>query len=104
MGIFYQMSYFVGIDSDGTVFDSMEVKQKRVFQPMALELWGLQAVENQFREAADFINLYSTHRGTNRFQGLVMVFENLRRNSALARQLPDPSALREFVLSGRSLS
>lgn len=82
----------------------MEIKHKRVFQPVAIDLWELRAVEKEFRETANFINLYSTHRGTNRFQGLIMVFEKLRRNPALARHLPDPSALREFVLSGRSLS
>ena len=104
MGSHSHTSHFIGVDSDGTAFDSMEIKHKRVFQPVALDLWGLAAVENEFRQVSDFINLYSTHRGVNRFQGLVMVFEKLRRNSAFAGHLPDPSALREFVLSGRALS
>jgi phosphoglycolate phosphatase-like HAD superfamily hydrolase len=101
---FSHTAYFIGIDSDGTAFDSMETKHKRVFQPVALDLWGLEAVEEEFREACDFINLYSTHRGVNRFQGLVMVFEKLRQLPSLAPSLPDPSPLREFVLSGRPLS
>jgi phosphoglycolate phosphatase-like HAD superfamily hydrolase len=102
-----QKPYFVGVDSDGTAFDSMEIKHKQVFQPVAIEMWGLQPLEKEFREVADFVNLYSTHRGVNRFQGLVMVFERMRQISGWRDRvpnLPDPSALREFVLSGRPLS
>lgn len=102
-----QKPLLIGIDSDGTVFDTMELKHKRVFQPVAVHLWGLQPIEREFRAAADFINLYSIHRGVNRFQGLVMALERLRKNSlspiGLAA-LPDFSALRDFVLSGRLLS
>ncbi|MEY3481536.1 MAG: hypothetical protein RIQ71_2311 [Verrucomicrobiota bacterium] len=97
----------MGVDSDGTAFDSMEIKHKRVFQRVAIEMWGLQPLEKEFREVADFINLYSTHRGVNRFQGLVMVLERLRKISGWRDRvphLPDPSSLREFVLSGRPLS
>ena len=85
----------------------MEIKHKRVFQPMAIELWGLQPLEREFRELADFVNLYSVHRGANRFLGLVMVFERLRQISGWrdrVSSLPDPSALRDFVLSGCPLS
>jgi hypothetical protein len=40
--------YFVGIDSDGTAFDSMEIKHRKVFQPVALNIWGLQSLEKEF--------------------------------------------------------
>ncbi len=102
-----QKPYFVGVDSDGTAFDSMEIKHKQVFQPIAIELWGLQPLEKEFRDLADFINLYSVHRGANRFQGLVMAFERLRQISGWRDRvpsLPDPAALRDFVLSGCPLS
>jgi phosphoglycolate phosphatase-like HAD superfamily hydrolase len=96
--------YFVGIDSDGTAFDSMEIKHRKVFQPVAVDIWGLQSLEREFCEEAEFINLYSTHRGVNRFQGLAMVFERLRCRPELLSRVPDPSGLRDFVLSGRPLS
>ena len=33
--------FFIGIDSDGCVFDSMEVKQKEFFIPIALKYFDL---------------------------------------------------------------
>jgi len=62
--------YFVGIDSDGCVFDTMEVKQKEFFHPRIIRTWGLEAIERPVREAAEFVNLYSTWRGVNRFPAL----------------------------------
>jgi phosphoglycolate phosphatase-like HAD superfamily hydrolase len=98
-------AYFIGVDSDGTVFDTMEIKHKRVFQPLAVEMWGLQSVESEYNEIAEFINLYSVHRGLNRFQSLIMAFERIAEKSeAAARALDGMAALREFVLSGCPLS
>ena len=99
--------FFIGIDSDGTAFDSMEIKQRSVFLPVAVELWNLHAIRNPFYEIAEFINLYSVHRGVNRFQALAMALERLaRRPEVLAQRvvLPDYAALKSFVLSGRALS
>ena len=36
--------FFVGIDSDGTVFDSMTVKHLEAFIPQMTEIWGLQHI------------------------------------------------------------
>jgi phosphoglycolate phosphatase-like HAD superfamily hydrolase len=100
-----QKPFFIGIDSDGTAFDSMEIKHKRVFQPIAVEIWGLHPWLGDFYEIAELINLYSTHRGVNRFQGLAMAFERLSRKSAEARTaLQGYDALRDFVLAGIPLS
>ena len=43
--------FFVGIDSDGCVFDSMELKHKECFIPNIIKHWGLQAVSKYTREA-----------------------------------------------------
>ncbi len=97
--------YFIGIDSDGTVFDTMEIKHKRVFQPLALEIWGLQSYQTEFYRIAENINLYSVHRGVNRFQGLVMAFERLAEQSESARKaVAGVKELRDFVLSGAPMS
>lgn len=69
--------FFVGIDSDGCAFDTMEIKHKECFIPNIINYWELQAVSSMGREAAEFVNLYSKWRGLNRFPALVKVLELL---------------------------
>jgi len=59
--------FFIGIDSDGCVFDTMEVKQKECFCPCFIKHFGLQAASKYAREVWEFVNLYSKTRGCNRF-------------------------------------
>lgn len=97
---------FVGIDSDGCVFDTMEIKQKDFFHPAIIRQWGLESIEPQVRAAAEFTYLYSTYRGLNRFLGLCKTFELLNdwpeaRDHAA---LPDPTDLRTYCDSGLPLS
>ena len=92
--------FFVGIDSDGCAFDTMEIKHKECFTPNIIKHWGLQAVSKYAREAAEFVNLYSKWRGINRWPALVMVFDLLReREEVQARGVVPPQALRirEFI-------
>jgi phosphoglycolate phosphatase-like HAD superfamily hydrolase len=70
--------FFVGIDSDGCVFDSMEIKHKECFAPMFIKHFQLQAVSKYARECWDFVNLYSKTRGANRFPALVRALNLLR--------------------------
>ena len=65
-----QHEFFVGIDSDGCVFDSMEIKHKECFTPMYIKYFGLQPVSKYAREVWDFVNLYSKTRGINRYPAL----------------------------------
>ncbi len=98
--------YFIGFDSDGCVFDSMELKHKECFIPNIIKYYGLQPVSKYAREAAEFVNLYSHWRGVNRFPGLVKVFELLKeRPEVLARgvRFPDTAALEEFIRTASSL-
>jgi phosphoglycolate phosphatase-like HAD superfamily hydrolase len=99
--------FFVGIDSDGCAFDTMEIKHKECFAPNIIKHWELQAVSKYAREAAEFVNLYSKWRGINRWPALVMVFDLLReRPEVLARSVEPPQAarVREFLASGQPLS
>ena len=92
--------FFVGIDSDGCAFDTMEIKHKECFIPNIIKHWGLQAVSKYAREAAEFVNLYSKWRGTNRWPALIKTFELLRdRPEVTARGVEPPPApgLREFI-------
>lgn len=92
--------FLVGIDSDGCVFDSMEIKQKECFIPNTCKYWGLQPIAKYAREAGEFVNLYSKWRGVNRFPALIKIFELLEdRDEVKARgiELPDYAALKKWV-------
>ncbi len=62
--------FLVGIDSDGCVFDTMELKHKECFAPAFIRHFGLQAASKYAREVWEFVNLYSRTRGVNRFPAL----------------------------------
>lgn len=99
--------FFVGIDSDGCAFDAMELKHKECFTPSIIKVWKLQAVSKYARETAEFVNLYSTTRGLNRWIALVRVFDLLReRPEVIARgvQVPKGDKIKEFIASGTPLS
>lgn len=102
-----QHEFFVGIDSDGCAFDSMEIKHKECFCPNIIKYWGLQPVSKYAREAVEFVNLYSKWRGTNRWPALVSVLDLLRvRPEVLARscRIPEVPKVRAFISSGKPLS
>jgi len=101
-----QKAFFVGIDSDGCVFDTMEIKHKECFIPNIIKHWGLQPVSKFAREAAEFVNLYSKERGINRWPALISVFDLLReRPEVQARHadIPQAQPIRDFIASGKPL-
>ena len=92
--------FFIGIDSDGCVFDSMEIKHKECFAPMFVKHHKLQAVSKYAREVWDFVNLYSKNRGANRFPALTRALDLLReRPEVQARKVNVPTypALDEWM-------
>jgi len=96
----------IGIDSDGCVFDTMEIKQKQCFHPLIIEHWNLQPVAPLLREAAEFVNLYSTRRGRNRFLTLVDTFDFLRERPevrAAGVDVPMLADVRAWIASGAAL-
>jgi phosphoglycolate phosphatase-like HAD superfamily hydrolase len=88
-----QKEFFIGIDSDGCAFDTMEIKQKECFCPNFIKYFKMQPVSKYARETWEFVNLYSTNRGCNRF---LAVSETLRllatRPEIKARNFTVPSA------------
>ena len=97
---------FVGIDSDGCVFDTMCAKQCDHFHPLIIDFWHLEAIETELRAAAEFVNLYSKWRGGNRFASLLKMFELLQEWGAVKErgvELPDLTSLRGYVQSGVAL-
>jgi phosphoglycolate phosphatase-like HAD superfamily hydrolase len=92
--------FFIGIDSDGCIFDSMEIKHKECFTPMFIKHFHLQAVSKYARECWDFVNLYSKTRGANRFPALVRALNLLReRPQVKARKVhvAETKALDEWI-------
>ncbi|MFO7922519.1 MAG: HAD hydrolase-like protein [Bacteroidales bacterium] len=101
-----QKEFFIGIDSDGCVFDTMEIKQKECFCPNFIKFYNLQRVSKYARETWEFVNLYSKTRGVNRFKALLEAVSLLgERSEVKARNaaLPDMSALAEWVSSETKL-
>lgn len=98
---------FVGIDSDGCVFPTMEIKQKQCFHSEIVKSWRLEKIEKYVRECAEFVNLYSKWRGCNRFPALLMTFDLLRDRpeaKAARLELPVLPELKRYVDSGIPLS
>ena len=92
--------FFVGIDSDGCAFDTMEIKHKECFIPNTINYWGLQPISRFAREAAEFVNLYSLWRGINRFPALTMVLDLLAERREVAERgfsVPAAAGLREWI-------
>jgi len=92
--------FFIGIDSDGCIFDSMEIKHKECFAPMFIKHFHLQAVSKYAREVWEFVNLYSKDRGANRFPALSKAVRLLgARPPVQARgvKMPDIAGLDAWV-------
>jgi phosphoglycolate phosphatase-like HAD superfamily hydrolase len=99
--------FFIGIDSDGCAFDTMEVKHKDCFIPNIVQYYRLAAISKYAREVAEFLNLYSRWRGINRFPGLVMTMDLLAERPEVMRRharLPDLASLREWIARESRLS
>ncbi len=97
---------FVGIDSDGCAFDTMEPKHKECFCPVTVWKWDLAAVSKYAREAWDFVNLYSKERGCNRFHALQHVMNLLRERPEVIRrkvEVPNLRALSGWTSSAKAL-
>lgn len=101
-----EKKFFVGIDSDGCAFPTMELKHKECFIPNIIKIYGLQSVSKYAREAAEFVNLYSKWRGINRFPALVMAMDLLAERPEVQNshvELPDLKDLEAWIDSGAAL-
>jgi len=101
-----QHDFLVAIDSDGCVFDTMELKHKECFIPCFISHYELQAISKFARETWEFVNLYSHSRGVNRFPALVETLQWLQRRPEVAArkvQIEIPDSLRSWVVTERKL-
>jgi phosphoglycolate phosphatase-like HAD superfamily hydrolase len=92
--------FLIAIDSDGSAFDTMEIKHKACIIPNIIKHWHLQPICNYVRRAAEFVNLYSQSRGSNRFSALIKVFDLLSDWPELKQQqaiIPQAKSLRRWI-------
>jgi phosphoglycolate phosphatase-like HAD superfamily hydrolase len=92
--------FFIGIDSDGCAFDTMEVKHKECFIPPFVKHFHLAAVSKYAREACEFVNLYSVDRGANRFPAYLKALDLLADRPEVRRRgfrLPPLHGLRDWI-------
>ena len=87
-----EKEFLLCVDSDGCALDTMEYKHMEFFGPKMIEVWGLESIKEDVLAVWNHVNLYSQWRGTNRFLGLVKVFELLEGKKSVkdrAFTLPD---------------
>jgi len=99
--------YFIGFDSDGSVFDSMEIKHQECFCPAFINIYNLQGVAKTAREAWNFVNLYSRTRGVNRFQAVLLAIELLKSSKEINERgvvCPNTDGLRAWIEKETKLS
>jgi phosphoglycolate phosphatase-like HAD superfamily hydrolase len=92
--------FFIGIDSDGCAFDTMEIKQKECFCPNFILYFEMQKISKYARETWEFVNLYSKNRGVNRFLALTETIRLLSERPELAArhmELPDMTPVIEWT-------
>ena len=99
--------FFIGIDSDGCAFDTMEIKHKECFCPNFVEKFNCQPISKYTREAWEFVNLYSKWRGCNRWLAVLRVLGLLRDRKEVKRRgvtVTDGKHIQAFADSGKPLS
>ena len=77
--------FFIGIDSDGSVFDTMGIKQRECFCPWLIAYFGLQPVAQAARECKDFADLFSKTRGANRHKTNKRIIAELLPNHPMTK-------------------
>jgi phosphoglycolate phosphatase-like HAD superfamily hydrolase len=95
-----EKDFFIGIDSDGCAFDTMEIKQKECFCPNFIKFFSLQPISKYARETWEFVNLYSKTRGCNRFLAVCETLKLLGSRpeiSARAFKVPSFNTLLEWT-------
>ncbi len=92
--------FLIAIDSDGTIFDSMEIKHKDCFIGTLIRHFGLAAITHEVHEVWNYVNIFSINRGTNRFKALLLCFDYLKKIERISVQniiLPNLKFLRAYL-------
>lgn len=85
--------YLVCIDSDGCAMDTMEIKHRECFGPQWIYTYGLNEHFEECMKVWLDINLYTITRGINRFKGLALALQEMKKRGIL-----EVAGLEEFVV------
>ena len=94
-------NYLIFVDSDGCAMDTMERKHTQCFGPGLVDEWGLERGRGLILSRWNEINLYTTTRGINRFEGLAMI---LREISEAGYDIPGLDDLLRWTSAGGALN
>lgn len=95
-------SFFVGIDSDGTIFNSMKLKHESFYLKPLIKIFNLEKLSAEVKEIWYHINIFSSNRGINRFKALVKTFEYLSKFDGV--RIPDLNGLKKWIKISSELS
>ena len=100
-------NFFIGLDSDGCVLDTMASKQHLFLQPLFVKAFDLAPVAEVYQACADFVSLYSQTRGISRLRAILLTLTHFNRHPGrVAAGFPiiDTADLEAFAASGLPLS
>ena len=80
-----QHGFFVGVDSDGCVFDTMGIKHRECFCPWMIAYFDLQPVAMAARQCKEFADLFSKTRGENRHKTMARILTELLPNHPMVQ-------------------
>lgn len=101
-----EKDFLIGFDSDGCIFDSMDVKHKECFCPAFIDNFDLQGASNLSREVWEFVNLRSKFRGLNRFLAVIEAINLISARDELTLrsiEVPSIAGLINWSRSGTKL-
>jgi len=81
----HRTSHLVAVNSNGTVFDTMEILHRKVFVPTFCETYELEHLHGLVEEVWSGICLYGRQRGLNRFPAFVRLVTELHGHPVLKR-------------------
>ena len=102
-----EKNYFVGIDSDGTVFNSMELKHKDCFVGCLIRAFSLASIAHEVHIVWNYVNIFSMTRGTNRFKALILTFDYLSKMESVKKSkinIPKLNSIRNWLISNKPLT
>ena len=100
-------NFFVALDSDGTIFDSMNQKHKNCFIQPLVDTFSLEEIKDEIKKNWINVNLHSKKRGINRFEALVLIFEKLKKNtnfSLKSLRFSDIEILKKWLSQNKTIT
>ena len=102
-----EKNFFVGLDSDGTVFNSMELKHKDCFVGCLIRAFSFAPIAHEVHLVWNYVNIFSKTRGTNRFKALILTFDYLSKMESVIKSginIPKLDSIRDWLISNKPLT